>query len=388
MPTSGWPARYLRQASKKVSRTCSRVGLNTRLLPELAKIADQALGAAGLPRDADIAPVQDQPVVRVLQELGRRELEELQLDFQRVLAGRQLGAVCDAEDVRIDRHRGLAEGGVQHHVRRLAPDAGQRLERFAILWHGAAVLLQQKLRQRHHVLRLGAVQADAFYVFLDTGDAELRDLFRRVVFLVEHIGGLVHRLVGRLRGKHHRHQQLERRRVLELGGRVRVGGAEALEDLAPLGGIHLAALFASEQRRQDRAARLGVVGLDGGFLDALLASPAALTGGALELGRPRSRRGGYVDAVDRAGRQAQLAADAPLLDDRVHEALRADDGVDRAGIDAARTADAVRFVDDGYVSFHDLPVSRASCACATRPASTWSPVRKSSSVSLRASIRT
>src|SRR5687767_11208530 len=97
-PASGSPARYLRQVSKNSSRTCSREGSNTRLLSELAQVADDALRAAGLAREARIAAVQDEPVVRVLQVLGGRELEQLHFHCQDVLAGRQPGAIGDAED--------------------------------------------------------------------------------------------------------------------------------------------------------------------------------------------------------------------------------------------------------------------------------------------------
>src|SRR5581483_2718123 len=89
MPTSGSPARYLRQAPKKVSRTWSRVGSNISgpgLLPVLAQVADQALRAARLARYAHVATVQDQPVMRVLQEFGRRELHQAVLDLARILA--------------------------------------------------------------------------------------------------------------------------------------------------------------------------------------------------------------------------------------------------------------------------------------------------------------
>src|SRR5688572_14329240 len=105
MPTSGAPARYLRQASKKASRTCSRLGSNIAcLLAELAEVSYQALRAAWLAREADIAPVQDQPMVGVLQEFRRRELDQPVLDLARVLAGREPRAVGDAEDVRVDGH--------------------------------------------------------------------------------------------------------------------------------------------------------------------------------------------------------------------------------------------------------------------------------------------
>src|SRR5262245_32831602 len=113
MPTSGWPARYLRHAAKNVSRTSSREGLNIlRLWPELAKVADQALRAARLAREADIAPVQDQPVVGVLQVFRRSELQQLLFDREHVFPRRDAGAVRDAENVRVDRHRRLPERGV------------------------------------------------------------------------------------------------------------------------------------------------------------------------------------------------------------------------------------------------------------------------------------
>src|SRR6185503_6582476 len=56
------------------------------LLAELAELADQALRAAGLARDAHVAAVQDQPVVRVLEKLRRGEFQELLLHLERVLA--------------------------------------------------------------------------------------------------------------------------------------------------------------------------------------------------------------------------------------------------------------------------------------------------------------
>src|SRR5712691_10789564 len=45
------------------------------LRPEFAQLADQAGRAAGLARHADVAAVQDQPVVRVLQVFRRREFK-------------------------------------------------------------------------------------------------------------------------------------------------------------------------------------------------------------------------------------------------------------------------------------------------------------------------
>src|SRR5207247_9116580 len=79
------------------------------LRPEFAQVADQAGRAGGLACQADVAPVQDQPMVRVLQVFRRGEFEQPLLDLERILARSDAGAVGDAKDVRVDRHRRLAE---------------------------------------------------------------------------------------------------------------------------------------------------------------------------------------------------------------------------------------------------------------------------------------
>src|SRR3954464_4751733 len=191
MPTSGWPAWYLRQAPKNVSRTWSRVGSNTSglgLLPVLAQVADQAFRTPRLARDAHVAPVQDQPVMRVLQEFGRRELDQPVFHLARVVARGEVGAVGDAEDMRIDCHGRLAERRVEHHIRGLAPDPGQRLQLVTRRRHLAAVFLDQQARKLDHILRLVAIEADGLDVALESGDAELRHLFRRLVLLEERCG--------------------------------------------------------------------------------------------------------------------------------------------------------------------------------------------------------
>src|SRR3546814_9592881 len=59
-----------------------------------------------------------------------------------------------------------------------------------------------------------------------------------------------------------------------------------------------------------------------------------------------------LDAIDRAGGQAQLAADAFARDDGVQVALRADDGVGRADGQAFRAADTALLVDSCDVIGH------------------------------------
>ena len=55
-----------------------------------------------------------------------------------------------------------------------------------------------------------------------------------------------------------------------------------------------------------------------------------------------------LDAVNRTGRNAQVATSAPVGQHGMHVLVGADDGVDRTGLDAQRAADAVRLVDAGH----------------------------------------
>jgi hypothetical protein len=67
--------------------------------------------------------VQNQPVVRVAAEGLRDDLLKLGLNLVDILAGRESGAVADAEDVGVDREGFLAERGVEDDVGGLAADA-------------------------------------------------------------------------------------------------------------------------------------------------------------------------------------------------------------------------------------------------------------------------
>ena len=70
-------------------------------------------------------------MVSVQPEGLRHDHFELQLDLKHVLAGREAGAVADAEDVRVDREGLLMECGIEHDVRRLAAHARQLLKLLA-----------------------------------------------------------------------------------------------------------------------------------------------------------------------------------------------------------------------------------------------------------------
>src|SRR3982751_887721 len=98
--------------------------------------------------------------MRVTPEGLRHDLLQLRLDVVDGLARRQAGAVADAEDVRVDRERLLAKRGVEHDVCGLTAYAGKRLELFAGARDLAIILIDQRLAERDHVLRLGVEEAD------------------------------------------------------------------------------------------------------------------------------------------------------------------------------------------------------------------------------------
>src|SRR5436309_4719069 len=83
------------------------------LRPEFAQVADQAGRTGGLARQADVAAVQDQPMVRVLQVFRRRELEQPLLDLERILAGARAGPVAAPKDVHCTAHVRRAESAVR-----------------------------------------------------------------------------------------------------------------------------------------------------------------------------------------------------------------------------------------------------------------------------------
>ncbi len=65
-------------------------------------VGDNAGRAIGFACLADIAPVQDQPVMGVAHEFGRYNLHQRILHLFRRLAGSKPDAIADAQDMRVD----------------------------------------------------------------------------------------------------------------------------------------------------------------------------------------------------------------------------------------------------------------------------------------------
>jgi hypothetical protein len=89
---------------------------------------------------ADIAAVQDQPVMGVQRIAVRRHRASSAGLDSRPASCRGPGRCgSDAEDMGVDRDGRFAEGDVQHHIGGLAADPGQRLQRLAVARHLAAM---------------------------------------------------------------------------------------------------------------------------------------------------------------------------------------------------------------------------------------------------------
>src|SRR3546814_8063685 len=114
---------------------------------ERAEIGNDASPALGTARLADIAAVEDQPVVGVTAiGAGRDPLERI-LDLARGPAAGEPGAVGNAKDMGVDRDGFLAKGDVHDDISSLASDAGQSFKRLAAARHLSAILVDENARQ-------------------------------------------------------------------------------------------------------------------------------------------------------------------------------------------------------------------------------------------------
>ena len=161
----------------------------------------------------------------------RHDAIEGELDVERGLATRKAGAVRNPEDVGVDGDGWLAEGDVEHDIRRLAADAGKGDERFARVRHLAAELGDELLRQCDQVPRLAAIEADGLDLVGERGLAERDELLRRIGRLEQVWRRLVDRGVRGLRRQHHGDEEGKRIGVVKLGLGVRAHSCEAAENL-------------------------------------------------------------------------------------------------------------------------------------------------------------
>ena len=166
----------------------------------------------------------------VLVALGHHAIEG-ELDIERGLSRREPGAVRDPEDVGIDGDGRLAEGDVEHDIRRLAADAGKGDERLAIVRHLAVELLDELPRQRDQVPRLAAIEPDGLDLVGELRLAERDQSLRRIGRLEQVRRRLVDRGVGSLRRQHHGDEEGEGIGVMKLGLGVRAHLGKTPENL-------------------------------------------------------------------------------------------------------------------------------------------------------------
>ena len=125
--------------------------------------------------------------------------------------------------MRVDGDGRLAEGRVEHHVGRLAADAGQGFEGGTVCGYLSVVLLDQHAAGGDDVLRLGTEQADGLDVFGKPILPKCQHAFRVRCDRKKAGGGFVDTNIRCLCRQNDRNQQLEWGRVVQFGGRGRIG---------------------------------------------------------------------------------------------------------------------------------------------------------------------
>ena len=187
-------------------------------------------------------------MVRVAAEGLGHDLVELGLDFLGIFAGRQFRAVADSKYVRVDCEGLLAKCGVEHHVRGFPADAGERLKLLARAWNLAAVLVDQRLTERDHVLRLGVEQPDCLDRLAQPLLTQRDHLLGRFHMLEQGLGRDVDARVCRLRGEDNRNEQSVGIGIVELCRGRRIILREPAEEFEHLLALHRSSSSAAARR--------------------------------------------------------------------------------------------------------------------------------------------
>ena len=172
----------------------------------------------GLACLADIAAMEDEPMVRGGNLLGRDMLDELTLGLEgcfRVV--RQADAVGDAEHMGVDRHGGLVEDDGGDDVGGLASHTREPLEVVDIAGHYAAEVAQEPLRHTHQVAALVVGIGYRLDILKNVITAGSSHRFGVGVGAKERRRHHVDTLVGALGRENDGYQQLEGSLVVQLG---------------------------------------------------------------------------------------------------------------------------------------------------------------------------
>ena len=178
-------------------------------------------------------------MVGILHVFLRRRLYEAVFNLSGILPRGQPCAISHSKNMGIDGNFVLAVHHVQNNAGGFAANAGQRLERVTGVGHFAVVLVHYLLREANEVLGLHVVQANGLQVRLHAFDTQFGDR-RGCVGNREQLAGCgVDRLVGCMRRKHDRYEQLKRRVVEQFRGGMWVGSLQSAKDGSTTGGIHV-----------------------------------------------------------------------------------------------------------------------------------------------------
>ena len=177
-------------------------------------------------------------MVSVAPEGLRDDLLELGLDIIDIFTRSEAGSVADAEHVRVDRERLLAERRIENDVGGLATDPGKLLQLFTGTGNIAAIFVDQRLAEGDDILGLGVEQADRFDRFAKLFFAEIDHVSRRFYVLEQRLGRDVDAGISRLCREHDRDEQLIGVGRFELGSRRGVLLRQPMKKFEDLVALH------------------------------------------------------------------------------------------------------------------------------------------------------
>ncbi len=154
------------------------------------------------------------------------------LHLHRIILFGQPEATAETADVGVDREAGEREGDAAHNVGRLASDTGQGDQIVAFGRHFAAEAFDERSGHGNQVLRLGLEEAGGAHDVLQLGRVGRGEGGGARVAGEQFGRDHVDPRIGGLRREDRRHQQLERRLMIELAQRFGILGGETHRHLA------------------------------------------------------------------------------------------------------------------------------------------------------------
>ena len=148
------------------------------------------------------------------------------LHLERRGADRKAQAVRHAEYMCIHGDGRRMKGNAHHHIRRLASDARELLQRLKVRRHLAAVIIQQNMAGLYDVLRLHAEKPTVMNLRFECGLSERGHRSRRICLWKEPPRHHIDARIRTLCRKNHRNEELERRLKCERGLCIRIEGPQ------------------------------------------------------------------------------------------------------------------------------------------------------------------